>query len=311
MISAISQDILDNYMIRKGKARKTAFISHVTAAMRDAGYEVTVTEEKGSGRPRNIVIGDPATARLVFTGHYDTPATLPFPNFAAPGSLAATLLYLLAVTVLMAVVLMAVMLGATLLAGNILLGMAGILAFTVGLMILMMAGPDNKNNYNDNTSGVITVLETALALPKEARADAAFVLFDLEELGLVGSRAFAKRHGAALDKKLVVNFDCVSDGDDIVFCLTKDAKKLGTAAALRRAFQPTDEKRVRVAEKGFFFYPSDQLSFKNAAAGCALRTTKRGGLQYLSRIHTKRDTVFDERNIVLLKEGCLRLAESI
>lgn len=45
---------------------------------------------------------------------------------------------------------------------------------------------------------------------------AAFVLFDHEEIGMVGSYSFAKKHKEILKDKLIVNLDCVSDGDHIL-----------------------------------------------------------------------------------------------
>lgn len=297
-------------MIRKGKARKAAFIDWLVPQLEQAGYAVTIEQKECGGGPRNIVIGDVDSARYVFTAHYDTPAVMPFPNFAAPRSLLFTLLYQLAFAVAVFLAVFAVVFCVTYLTGDPMLGMIIALALLFGLMVLMLAGPANKNNYNDNTSGVVTVLETALALPKSLRDGVAFVLFDLEELGLVGSAAFQKKHGAGLADKLVINFDCVSDGDDLCFCLTKDAKKQADVARqLRQAFEPAEGKQVTVVEKGFFFYPSDQLAFKRAVGVCALRTN-RFSLQYISRIHTKRDTVFDTRNILLLRDGALRLAAS-
>jgi hypothetical protein len=40
--------------------------------------------EKASFGGRNIVIGNPDTAKVLYTAHYDTCARLPFPNFITP-----------------------------------------------------------------------------------------------------------------------------------------------------------------------------------------------------------------------------------
>ena len=48
------------------------------------------------------------------------------------------------------------------------------------LLLVMIMGPANKNNVNDNTSGVAAVLRLMESLPQEARERAAFVLFDDE-----------------------------------------------------------------------------------------------------------------------------------
>ena len=55
------------------------------------------------------------------------------------------------------------------------------------MLLLMMFGPANRHNSNDNTSGVITVLEIMSTLPENLRDKVCFVLFDLEEAGLTVS----------------------------------------------------------------------------------------------------------------------------
>ena len=58
------------------------------------------------------------------------------------------------------------------------------------------------------------------------------------------------------------------------------------------------------------FYPSDQANFSRGVGVAALKKTK-GGLLYMDRIHTKRDTVYMEENIAYLTEGAVRLAGSL
>ena len=94
--------------------------------------------------------------------------------------------------------------------------LAGLLAgsFDVGYYVwflcvwaviaLVMIGPANKHNANDNTSGVVTLLEIARSLPESQRGKVCFVLFDLEEAGLIGSAAYRKAHKKASDSQLVL-----------------------------------------------------------------------------------------------------------
>ena len=76
---------------------------------------------------------------------------------------------------------------------------------------------------------------------------------------------------------------------------------------MEAAFEPRGEKGVEVV-RGFGFYPSDNMSFKKAAGVCSLRQSPVFG-HYMNRIHTRRDVVFEEANIELLRDGCLRLAK--
>ena len=78
-------------------------------------------------------------------------------------------------------------------------------------------GKANTHTANDNTSGVITIIEAACNMPEEFRDRVCFILFDNEEKGLLGSKALAKKYKNIKQNKLVINFDCVSDGDYLLF----------------------------------------------------------------------------------------------
>jgi hypothetical protein len=124
------------------------------------------------------------------------------------------------------------------------------------------------------------------------RDQVAFIFFDLEEVGLVGSSSYAKTHKHAMKDKLLINFDCVSDGDNIMLVLGKGARAY--EQVLENAYVPTDDLKVMIESKGVF-YPSDQAVFKCGVGVASLKATKRGML-YMDRIHTKRDTVYLQVN---------------
>ena len=78
----------------------------------------------------------------------------------------------------------------------------------------------------------------------------------------------------------------------------KSAKARSVTAALMQVAPRYD----RVGKTGTApgtFYPSDQLAFRRGTAFAALRGRR---VLYLSRIHTPRDTQFDERNLLCLLE---------
>ena len=172
------------------------------------------------------------------------------------------------------------------------------------MIALMLVGPANPHNANDNTSGVITLLEIARSLPESQREKVCFVLFDLEEAGLIGSAAYRKAHKKASDGQLVLNLDCVGDGDHIRFFptkkLKKDRKKL---TSLYKACGYFGKKNALVQEKGFSVYPSDQANFPYGVGICALR--KKGKTLYLSRIHTPKDTILEETNVNILRAALI------
>lgn len=290
--------VLRTYPVRKTKKQKQAFRDAVEAYASSAGYPCRV--ERGSFGCRNLILGDPESARYLVTAHYDTCARLPFPNFITPCNFLPFLGYQLLVVVLLLFTAFAVGVLAGFAASSVDIGSAvGYLSIWV-LLGLMFAGPANPSNANDNTSGVVTLLEIARTLPENQRHKVCFVLFDLEEAGLLGSASYRKAHRKATDSQLVLNLDCVGDGDHIRLFptrrLKKDRKKL---TSLYLACGYFGKKDVLVQEKGFSVYPSDQANFPWGVGICALRKGKAG--LYLSRIHTRRDTVLEETNVNILR----------
>ena len=78
---------------------------------------------------------------------------------------------------------------------------------------------------------------------------------------------------------------------------------------IEAAFQGRGEKVVEVV-RGFGFYPSDNKAFRKGVGVCALKRKKILGY-YMDRIHTNKDTVLEEENIEILRDGALRLAKKI
>ena len=175
-----------------------------------------------------------------------------------------------------------------------------------GLLLLLIAGPANRNNANDNTSGVVTLLEIARSLPENQRSEVCFVLFDLEEAGLIGSASYRKAHKKETDHQLIVNLDCVGDGDHILLFptkkLKKDTKKL---APLYKCCGYFCAKSVLVRDKGASIYPSDQSNFPYGVGVAAFHKGKAG--LYLSRIHTSKDTILEETNVNILRAAIVSM----
>ena len=88
-MSNVRDAILEQYEVRKSNKEKTAFIEYMIKRLGEAGYvygkDINV-EEKGNGlfRSRNIVVGNPNTAKILIGAHYDTCAVIPFPNLMSP-----------------------------------------------------------------------------------------------------------------------------------------------------------------------------------------------------------------------------------
>lgn len=298
-------DVLQSFPMRKSKKQKQAFRDAVQSYAKTIGYDAVI--EKGKYGANNIVIGDPETAKFLVTAHYDTPAALPFPNLITPCNFWPYVGYQTLLTVLIFL--------AALIPG-ILLILAGVSAEIASrtyamslyaILALMLVGPANKNNANDNTSGVVTVLEIAKSMPESARSKVCFVLFDLEEAGLIGSSSYQKLHKKQTQNQVILNLDCVGDGNEIVMFPNK---KLKTDAAklepLRSICGAWGEKSIALRESGFAYYPSDQKNFPYGVGIAALRRSRWAGL-YCSRIHTKKDTILEETNVNILRAAIVSL----
>lgn len=298
-------DIDRLYPVRKSKKHKTAFREDVVRYVTDLGYDCAV--EKGSMGARNIVIGDPEHAKYLVTAHYDTPASIGLPNLVTPCNFITFILY----QILMVGVFLAVSFGAAyavdLCFYDPVLTLLTWYVVYFGLLLLMMFGPANRHNSNDNTSGVVTLLETARTLPQNHRHKVCFILFDLEEAGLVGSASYRKSHKKETEHQIVLNLDCVGDGDEIVFFPTRKMRKNAAAMTwLSRVYGKLGPKCIIQRKKGFAYYPSDQGNFPLGVGICALKRSKWAGL-YLDRIHTWKDTNLDETNVNILRAALTTL----
>lgn len=303
-MTPLSMEILADWQVRRTKKQKTAFIDFLRGRL----PELQVESYRRAGS-RNLILGDLNSAKVVFTAHYDTCAVLPFPNFLTPRNISVYIIY----NILIIAVFLFLSVGAGILVERLTnwedVGHIVYLVVLWALILLMFCGPANRHNANDNTSGVITLLEIYAALSPEAREKCAFVFFDDEENGLLGSARFSKRHKTLMKQKLLINFDCVSDGDDILV-VAKRASEQAHGELLREAFTGSDEKRIRHYRSSTTIYPSDQAAFPMGVAVAAFRRAPIIGL-YISRIHTPRDTVFDERNIRLIADRACRLISSL
>lgn len=298
-------DVLTNYEIRRSKRQKTAFITAVTAYATSQRYSAKV--EKDRYGCRNIVIGDPEKADYLITAHYDTCAWMPFPNLVTPFCLPIYIFYQLLLVAAMVILVAAPgMLARALSANPLTSSLIGYLGYLV-VLLLVLAGPSNRHTANDNTSGVVTLLEIMSTLPDHCRKKVCFVLFDLEEAGLLGSYAYRKAHKAATNRQIVLNMDCVGDGDEILLIPCKKLRNDQQMVEHLQSISGTwGNKSIRVHTNGLSVYPSDQMHFPNGIALAAFHKSRVIGC-YLSRIHTHRDTVLDRTNVNILRAALISL----
>ena len=293
------EQLNEKFPIRRSKEQKAAFRAWFIQTAEEMGYSARVEDVKGH---QNVVVGDPETASAIFTAHYDTPAASFLPNVMTPRNKPFYWAYqMLQVGILVALG-CAVGVPLAVISGDDYTGfLAGYVVY-MGCLALMIFGPANKHNVNDNTSGVAAVLETMAKVPAEHRAKTAFILFDNEEKGCRGSGAYAKAHPAVKESGFLVNLDCVGDGEHILFIAKEKNRGMPQYAALTEALQAQNGRTLHIFPMEGSMLNSDQKNFKASSAVCACNEDNRLGF-VCARIHTSEDTVCDQANLDFLADA--------
>ena len=304
-------EIDSRFPVRNNEAQKESFCDYVLEETGKTGYSASVETQgctKRSDTHRNIVIGSPETARVVFTAHYDTPRRALFPNVLFPMN--PVLKY--ACSLLPVIAMLAISIGAAL-GVRSLLSLEGISRRLVtvavyavvyaGLFMLLLRGPANPHNRNDNTSGTVAVLSLTEKL--SGVPGVAFILFDDEEKGKKGSKAYAQYRPEVKEDRFVINMDCVGNGDTFIAGPAEAAMNDPLFPAFSAALEGIGAKISKTAHMN-----SDQKSFDKGTGICAC-TYKRGLGYYTARIHTVKDTVASPENIEKLTDALAAFARGI
>jgi hypothetical protein len=274
-------EINNLYPVRKKYQDKTRFIEYVKQEVTE--YKIEVQEKR---KTRNIVIGDVENARVVFTAHYDTPAAALIPNIMMPVNKIIYFGYTFAfVGIIVAVsIFLAEVLTWLLNANERQFTSVAYLGIYFLLVYLTMLAFENKNNKNDNTSGVAAVMSLIKNIDKDSNV--AFILFDNEEKGLIGSGQFNKQNKKMMENKPLINLDCIGNGNEIVVIFNNE--KMESVDLLKESVVGNERYNVN------FFN-------KNGVGVFACHKGKYIKL-YTPYIHTAKDTVADVENINYLTE---------
>lgn len=291
-LNTIKDIIILEYGVRFFPKQKKRFREYIIEEMKKLGWDSNII--KG-----NIVIGDVKKADFIFTAHYDTPGKIPayirllFKLFGNTSFLLLTIamfvLYIVYVTIIAVII-------DSYAIGKILIYLPIIFIY-FGLFI------PNKNNYTDNTSGVLTLLKLAqeISIKNIDKDKVAFVFFNNEEWGLLGS-AEMKKHWKEnkinLSGKRIINFDCVGNGDTILITHGKNDK---LAKAIKEKLETCNTYNVKTFR--YKILPlSDDFNFrdKNAAGIIFCKKAKIGTGFYIPDVHSSKDVILDLNNIELL-----------
>ena len=309
--------ILEQYEIRKSNKEKTEFINYIKTRLGAVGYDAENDiriEEKGKGllKSRNIVVGDPKTAKVFFTAHYDTCAVIPFPNLMTPTNPVLFVTFQVLLTVLIFGITFLFALIFTLLTNHRFEPGLVMVVFLYAFLFHMLFGYRNKHTANDNTSGTIVITRILETLSIEDRSKVCVVYFDNEEKGLLGSSFFYEKHKKEMNDKLLINFDCVGDGREVVVLGKKKAKQDVLYESFLQAFYACESRYdVDFLAKDMLpmMFASDQMHFNKGVGVCALRKSFLG--RYVGRIHTPFDTICRHENVDYIVSSMKKFVEGI
>ena len=309
--------ILQEYEIRKSNKEKQRFIDYIKLRLGKAGYDaesdITI-EEKGKGilKSRNIVVGNPSTAKILIGAHYDTCAMLPFPNFMSPTNPVLFILMQMVLVIVLLAMDLAVGIIAMFFTQNGEIAYVASLVFLWVLIVHMLIGYRNSHTANDNTSGTIVLTQFLETLPKEDRDKVCVVYFDNEEKGLLGSSFFYKKHKKEVKDKLFINMDCVGDGKEVLFLLKKNARKDADCNCMLEVLKECENEHdveLLIRNMKPMMFPSDQIHFSKGIGVCAVKKSPIG--RYVARIHTPFDTICREENINYIVDSMKKFVERI
>lgn len=304
------EEIVARFPVRRKAEQKKAFRDWAVEEIRRMGYSVKV-EQNGAASHQNIVVGNPEKAPMLFTAHYDTPSTMGLPNIMMPRNPVLAFAYVMLMVLILlggsAIIMLAVG-GAT---GNPgAARIAWIATYFGALMYMNFGGVANKNNVNDNTSGVAAMLTMLAQLPEEDRAKAAFIFFDNEEKGLAGSKAYTKDHQQVAYTRLTVNMDCIGVGEHIMVISRKLSRQHREFAALQRSMEAITTHQVHFFDAFGSVSNSDWKNFKSGVSISACKHMPVIGY-YTSRIHTKHDTEANPENIAAIANALTACVQNL
>jgi len=306
--------LLEQYQVRKTYKQKQAFITFMRSHAREHGYKLEEHHYK-KGRGKNLMVGNPETAEIFVTAHYDTPPNALVPIVTVVGRIPMYILSQFLIFLPILALFRVLQLLITAIFGDIGMLAAPTFFFGVDFFILimlvlwcfqMMMGIPNRNNANDNTSGVSVLLSLLEDLSLGQRNKICFVFFDEEEKGLEGSKAFRKAYFEEVRYKPLINFDCVGYGKHLMFIAKKEFRESEFSQLLTEAA----EGRALVTESKRYVYASDQFIFKNSVGVASLHKAPILGY-YLSRLHSAFDNRFSSGNIETLNQIMIKFIEKI
>ena len=286
------EEINSRFPVRRKDEQKRQFRDYINQKAKKYGY---LSKTDNADKNNNIIIGDIEKAEVIFTAHYDTPATAIMPNLMMPLNKGLNYIIKFGYYIILAAIAIvaALLIANNFFDGNSFFFLLYYALFYVLLMYLTVLCFTNKNNYNDNTSGVSCIM----SLVSEINSDkVAFILFDNEEKGLLGSKAHNKKYLDIMKDKLVINLDCIGNGNHFIFVSKEKAMNNKYYSLLKETFIISEKYNVIFVSDKEGSLNSDNKSFETSIGLSACSKSKKN-VYYTGRIHTNKDNFIDLDNI--------------
>ena len=164
-------------------------------------------------------------------------------------------------------------------------------------------GKSERDNLNDNTSGVVALLEVAKTLTPRYRGEVCFLFLDGGTQASKGAKGLVRAH-PELKKKSVIVLDCVGEGDELLILPGRTSRWNDSLLdTILENFSNSEKKTCFLKTDGLVYYPSDNRAFAGGTAICACKTVKGFGRCILPRCAKE----IDEENLSLLCDGLCKL----
>lgn len=301
-LNSIKKTIVSKYGTRFFPKQKKRFRKFIKEEMDKLGWNSEMI--KG-----NIIVGDIEQVEYIFTAHYDTPGKIPgYARFSYKlfGNTSIVFSNLLIILIIILYSTFMVVLGKMFGLDDIIKLIANIpyIVLILGIFI------PNKNNYNDNSSGILTLMNIAHEISDHNinKNKVAFVFFNNEEWGLLGSTAmkkYWKKNKTPLKGKKIINFDCVGNGDTILITHGRNDK---LAKEMQERFKLSTIHDVERFKYNIIPLSDDFKFRKKGAIGIVFcNKSKLGKGYYIPDIHCSKDIKLNLENIELLTSEILNL----
>ena len=286
------------YQSRFTGQEKRAFRDYIQKKAHDMNLKTSIFPERR--RYKNIIVGELKSAKYIICAHYDTTPRLPMiieRNYAYCHVLLEILSLVLGGLVGASIMIFA--------KSVFYLGFIPIILGLYGFLRISGLIPwTRKFSYNDNTSGILTLLNL-MSDYKTFKNEVAYVFLDGKEKGLKGSKILCKM---MIDQRMITSkedkkfffIDSVGIGRDFAISWYRETRFVWQ---LKEVFERHTKKGYSITLKEDSKTDvNDYLSFKrydHASITCYNKVKEYGGYGK-SQIKPKRDDSINEANIEFL-----------